>query len=141
MADRFTNFEEAIKQSNEAYAAALSALSRAAQNIGKDVPTSERDRLIENLVRLARMNKDGVITAIEQGFDLWERQVRRLSATAGSETPMNPMEQWAENWRKTTEAMFGASGNEEFRKQTEAVQRAFVEGIRAWQRLWEPDKK
>jgi hypothetical protein len=146
MADRFESFGEAIRQSNEAYAAAISALSKAIQNLPTGAPTSDRERLVDNVLRLARMSKDAVVAAIEQGFELWERQVRRISA-AGVETRSgrpdtagsNPIEAWAENWRKATQAFAAGGANEELRKQAEAVQNAFAEGIRAWRRLWEPE--
>jgi hypothetical protein len=146
MADRFESFDDAIKQSNEAYAAAISALGKAVQNLASGTPSSDRDRLVDNVLRLARMSKDTVVAAIEQGFELWERQVRRV-ASAGAETPAsragasNPTEVWAENWRKATEAFVGGGVNDEVRKQVETVQNAFLEGIRAWQRLWEPEKR
>jgi hypothetical protein len=82
----------------------------------------DRDRLVENWLRVARMSKDGVITALEQGFELWEREIRRTVATAkgGSqrESP-NSMDAWTENWRRATEAFSGGTGTlgEEARKQ------------------------
>jgi hypothetical protein len=94
---------------------------------------------------VARMSKDGVITAMEQGFELWEREIRRTLGSAGakSKETSNPMEAWAENLRKATEAFVGGSGNwsNEARKQAEMVQKTLAEGIRVWQRLWEPEKK
>jgi hypothetical protein len=157
MADRFESFDEAIKQANQAYAAAISALSKAVQNLPSEAPISDRERLVENVLRLARMSKDAVVTAIEQGFELWERQVRRISvaspeapsarpnAEAASSraniAPSNPMEVWAENWRKATEAFASSGVNEELLKQAQVVQNAFVEGVRAWQRLWQPEKR
>jgi hypothetical protein len=52
------------------------------------------------------------------------------------------MEAWAENWRKATES-FSASGDwtEAARKQAESVQKTLQDGLRAWQRMWEPEKK
>ena len=73
MADRFESFGEAIKQSNEAYAAAISALNKAVQSLPTAVPGSDRERFVDNVVRLARISKDAVIATIEQGFELWER--------------------------------------------------------------------
>jgi hypothetical protein len=154
MADRFESFEEAIRQANEAYAAAISTLSKAVQNLPTEAPPAEREPVVENVVRVARMSKDSLIAAIEQGFELWEQQVRRMSA-AGSETTTtsrktpsqtapgvsNPMELWAENWRKVTEAFASGGANEEFRKQAEAMQSAFANAIRAWQRFGEPEKR
>jgi len=148
MADRFESFDEVIKQSNEAYAAAISALSKAVEKLGTGAPSSDRERLVENVLRLARMSKDAMVTAIEQGFELWERQVRRV-LSAGAETPSsrpptagsNPIEAWAENWRTAAQAFVGGGVNEELRKQAEAAQNAFMDGIRAWQRLWEPERR
>jgi hypothetical protein len=91
------------------------------------------------------MSKDGIITAMEHGFELWEREMRRTAGAGGatSKGASNPMEAWAENLRKATEAFMGGAGNwnEEARKQAETVQKILAEGIRAWQRLWEPEKK
>jgi hypothetical protein len=95
------------------------------------------------------MAKDGMVTALEQGFQWWERQLREQvrrtgsAAGAGSEKKhANPMEAWAENWRKATES-FSASGDwtEAARKQAESVQKTLQDGLRAWQRMWEPEKK
>lgn len=148
MADRFESFDKAIKQSNEAYTAAISALSRAVENLGMETPGSDRERLVENVLRLARMSKDAVVSAIEQGFELWERQVRRVSLASAEATSSrsttarsNPIEIWAENWRKAMEAFVVGGANEELRKQAEAIQNNFLEGIRAWQRLWEPENR
>ena len=106
--------------------------------------------MVENWIRAARMSKDGMVTALEQGFQWWERQLRDKVKRAGSaasgaaeKTHVNPMETWAENWRKATEQAFGVSGKwtDEARRQAEVAQRTLHEGLRAWQRLWEPEKK
>jgi hypothetical protein len=155
MADTFDSVYEAIKQANEAYAAAISTLSKAVQTLSTSASASDRDPAVENVVRLARMSKDAIVTAIEQGFELWERQARGLSAASAQppsglrETPSadppavrpNPIETWAENWRRATEAFVSSGANEELRKQAEAMQSAFVQGIRAWQRLWQPERR
>jgi hypothetical protein len=158
MASRFDSFDEAIKHANDAYAAAISTLTKAVQDVPPETPASNREPAIDNLVRIARMNKDGLIAAIEQGFQFWEHQVRRISAAGaeatssqppepqptssnpGATTP-NPMEIWAENWRKATDAFVAAGTNEDLRRQAEAVQLAFAQGIRAWQHLWEPERR
>lgn len=144
--ENLSGIGEAIRKASEAYAEALSAVSRALENIARGAAGgAERDRLVENWLRVARMSKDGVITALEQGFELWEREIRRMVAAAqgpAAEKPSSPMEAWAENWRKATEAFSGSgSWGEESRKQAEMVQRTLQEGLRAWQRLWEPEKK
>jgi len=87
-----------------------------------------------------------VITALEQGFELWEREIRRTVAAAKSSAPhesSSPMDAWTENWRRATEAFTGGTGTigEEARKQAEAIQKSLQDGMKAWQRLWEPEKK
>jgi hypothetical protein len=144
MPGRFDSFEEAIKHANDAYAAAISTLTKAVQDVPPETPASNREPAIDNLVRIARMNKDALIAAIEQGFQFWEHQVRRISAggaeasasrspeppssssSPGATTP-NPMETWAENWRKATDSFVPAGTNEDLRRQAEAVQQAFAQ--------------
>lgn len=147
--DNLSSIAEAIRKASEAYGEALAAAGKALENLAKQASGADRDRIVEHWLRIARMSKDGVITALEQGFELWERECRRMAAsggTAGASAPRNPMEAWAENWRKAAEAFTaGTSGSsnwaEEARKQAEAVQKTLQEGMRAWQRLWEPEKK
>jgi len=93
-------------------------------------------------MRVARLSKDGVITAIEQGFELWERQIRQMAGATTEARPTTPMDAWTENWRTAIEA-FTSGGNwsDEVRGQAERVQQTLADGIRAWQRLWEPDRK
>ncbi len=55
-----------------------------------------------------RMTKDAVITAMNQAFDLWEGECRRLLgampiAGTGPSTP-NVVEAWVDTWRKWTES-------------------------------------
>lgn len=144
MADNFSGIGEAIRKASEAYAEAISAVSKALQNIGSSASGPDRERLVENWLRVARMSKDGIISAMEQGFEMWEREVRRNVAAGGgaAKESATPMDAWAENWRKATEA-FGGSGNwgDEARRQMETVQKTLTDGIKAWQRLWETEKK
>jgi len=143
--DNLSGIGEAIRKASEAYAEALGAVGKALQNLAGGTAGVDRDRLVENWLRVARMSKDGVITALEQGFELWEREIRRTVATAkGSRRQSsNPMEAWTENWRRATEAFSGGAGSlgEEARKQAETIQKTLQDGLRAWQRLWEPEKK
>jgi hypothetical protein len=145
----FPGIDEVIRKASEAFADTLSAVNRAVKDLAAQAGAGvDREQMVENWLRAARMSKDGMITALEQGFQWWERQMReqvRRSATAagaGAEKKPNPMEAWAENWRKATES-FGASGKwtEEARKQAESVQKTLQDGLRAWQRMWEPGKK
>lgn len=140
MADNLSDVGEAIRKASEAYAQAIAAVSRALQNI---VPAggADRERLVENWLRVARMSKDGMVTAIEQAFQFWENEVRRSTSGGTSARSSNPMDAWAENWRKATETFTSGNWNEDARKQAENVQKILADGIRAWQKMWEPQKQ
>src|SRR5262249_6491581 len=139
MADNLSDIGEAIRKASEAYTEAIAAVSKALQNIAAQAGGGDRDRLVENWLRLGRMSKDGLITAIEQTSEFWERGGRRTS-TGGAAAP-NPMEAWAENLRKATEAFAGGNWSEEVRKQADNVQKTLADGMRAWQRIWAQEKK
>jgi gas vesicle protein len=147
--DDFSGINDVIRKASEALAETLSAVNKAVKDLAAQAGAGiDREQMVESWLRAARMSKDGMVTALEQGFQWWERQVReqvRRSASAagsGSEKKTNPMEAWAENWRKATES-FTDSGKwtEEARKQAESVQKTLQDGLRAWQRMWEPEKK
>ena len=145
--DDFSGIGEVIRKASEAFADTLSAVNKAVVDFAKQAGGSaEREQMVAAWLRAARMSKDGMVNALEQGFQWWERQIReqvRRGAGAGSEKHgANPMEAWAENWRKATEAL-GASGKwtEEARAQAESVQKTLQDGLRAWQRMWEPERK
>jgi hypothetical protein len=144
MADDLFGISEAIQKSGEAFAKAISSVGKALRD-ASDLPgSSDRDRLLENWMRVARLSKDGVITAIEQGFELWERQIRQMAAQGGrtEARPTTPMDAWTENWRTAIEAFTtGGNWSDEVRRQAETVQQTLTDGIRAWQRMWEPDRK
>lgn len=140
---------DVIRKAGEAFAETLAAVNKAVKDIAAQASGADREQMVENWLRAARMGKDGMVSALEQGFQWWERKVREQvrrtadAADAGSaKKPANPMEAWAENWRKATEA-FTASGDwpTAARKQAEAVQKTLQDGLRAWQRLWETEKK
>jgi uncharacterized protein YukE len=144
--DNLSGIGEAIRKASEAYAEALSAVGKALQNLAGGTAGADRDRLVENWLRVARMSKDGVITALEHGFELWEREIRRTVATVKSgakSDSSSPIDAWTENWRRATEAFTSGTGSlgEEARKQAETVQKTLQDGLRAWQKLWEPEKK
>src|SRR6516162_1277396 len=141
MADNLSDIGEAIRKASEAYAQAIAAVSKALQNIAAQASSTDRDRLIESWLRVARMSKDGMITAIEQAYEFWEREVRRASPGSAGARASNPMDTWAENWRKATEAFTTGNWSEEARKQADNVQKILTDGVRAWQRMWEAEKK
>jgi len=77
--DYFSGVTEAIKKASVAFTEALSTVSSVLQNIAGQAPAGpDRDRIVENWLRIARMSKDGVVSAIEQGFELWESECRRM---------------------------------------------------------------
>jgi hypothetical protein len=141
MADNLSDIGEAIRKASEAYAEAIAAVSKALQNIAAQTGGSDRDRLVENWLRVARMSKDGIVTAIEQAYEFWEREVRRGGSGSASTKPSSPMDAWSENWRKATEAFASGNWGEEARKQAESVQKILSDGIRVWQRMWDPEQK
>ena len=136
---------EAMRKMTEAYAQALAVMTRTLESLAAQGP--EARRMGEQWLRLARMTKDGAITAMDQTFEIWEREIRRmLDAGAPRPTPpKNPMEAWTEAWQKTmqdlTSAAPGARWADEARRQVEQVQQTFQEGLRAWQRLWQPPER
>jgi hypothetical protein len=144
--DNVSGIADAIRKATEAYAESLAAVTKALQNLASQTSGADRERVVENWLRLARMSKDGVVTALEHGFELWERECRRMASApegASAQGASDPMAAWAENWRKATEAFSGSTSgwSEEARKQAETVQKTLQDGMRAWQRLWEPQKK
>ena len=98
--DNFSGIGEAIRKASEAYAEALSAVGKALQGLASGAGGGDRDRLVENWLRVARMSKDGVITALEQGFELWEREIRRTVAAQRAALVLSPPIQWTRG-RKT----------------------------------------
>jgi len=141
VADNLSGISDAIRQAGEAYAQTIATFTKALQGLGGQPAAPERQPQVESWLRLARMSKDGIITALEQAFEMWEREIRRMTTTPNAApAPSNPMEAWSENWRKAVDSFSGGAGNEEFRKQAEAVRTTLADGMRAWQRLWERDK-
>jgi hypothetical protein len=143
----FSAMAEAIRKASESYVQALTTVTKALQGLAGQAGGADRDRVVENWLRVARMSKDGIITALETGFQYWEAEIRRTASArnpGSAATAKNPMEAWAENWRLATEAFTsGPAGNwtEELRKQSEAVQKSLQDGIRQWAELWEAEKK
>jgi hypothetical protein len=150
---------EAMRKMAEAYADGLALMTKTLETLPRQGPDARA--VGEQWLRLARMSKDGAITAIEQGFQLWEQEVRRMleasvspaesaaasapGATAPGSPPRNPLEAWADAWTRTVQELSRASagGNwaEEARRQTAMIQQRFQEGLLAWQRLWQPPER
>src|SRR5207244_13099430 len=71
------NFADAVRKTFEAYTEALSAVMKALEQLPKQGGDAHR-QTVEQWLTLARMSKESVVAAINQGFDLWERACRRL---------------------------------------------------------------
>jgi hypothetical protein len=130
------NVADTIRKMTEAYAEWFSVMTRTPAPGTLPWGGEEVRRLAEQWLGLARMIKEGTVSAIDQGFDLWERQARQAldAMAAASSVPSvpsgNPAEAWTENWKKTFDAMLpgGAAWGEELRKQTEQFQKMMQEG-------------
>src|SRR6516165_1013801 len=68
----FSNIGDVIRKAGEALAETLAAVNKAVKDVaaqaGADV---DREQMVENWIRAARMAKDGMVTALEQGFQWW----------------------------------------------------------------------
>src|SRR5438552_18237797 len=80
------NFADAVRKTFEAYTEALSAVMKAIEKLPKQGGDAHR-QMVEQWLALARMSKESVVAAINQGFDLWERECRRLARAPHSPGP------------------------------------------------------
>src|SRR5258708_39213034 len=110
MADNLAGIGDAMRKAAEAFADAIGAVSKSIQSSAANSSGRDRERTIENWLRIARMSKDGAITAIEHGFELWEREVRRRAGAESAAKPSsNPMDAFADNLRKAAESLMGGT--------------------------------
>ncbi len=145
----FSGIGDVIRKASEALAETLSAVNKAVKDLAEQAGAGlDRDQMVESWLRAARMSKDGMITALEQGFQWWERQVReqaRRTASAAGWRRRRPPIRWRRGRRtgarRPSRSAPRASGPRRRRKQAESVQKTLQDGLRAWQRLWEPEKK
>jgi hypothetical protein len=62
-------------------------------------------------------------------------------SVSAAQSAANPMEMWAENWKRATEAFTGGAGwGDQARRQAELVQKTLDEGLKAWRRSGRPKK-
>jgi len=140
-----------LRDVTRAYEDGLAAIGSAINDIGKRrIPESERQ--IERWIGVARAAKDGYVAAIDQGFALWERRIRRALAPEKSEpekesgreqkAPASQLDAWVEEWRKANESFMhsiGESGlGEEALKQARELRKTFESGLKNLQKLWQP---
>lgn len=144
-----SSIADAMRKMCEAYAEGLSVVMKTIESLPRQGGEAHR-RMAEEWLNLARLSKESFVTALNQGFELWERECRRAIGAphppGGAPPSGNPIEAWAENWKRTVEAFTsgGAPGEawrEAARQQSEIVQQSLQEGMRAWQRLWQPPER
>lgn len=137
---------DAIRKTCEVYAESLGTVMKALADLPRESGELHR-RALEQWLGLARINKDSFVAAVNQSFDIWERECRRLLGAPhppGALPPgANPMEVWLENWQRAVAAMTaggvpGEAYRELVRRQTELVQQALLDGVGAWRRFWQP---
>jgi hypothetical protein len=130
------NVADTVRKMTDAYAEWFSVMTRTPAPGTLPWGSGEVRRLAEQWLGLARMIKEGTVSAIDHGFELWERQARQAldamaAASSGPSVPSgNPAEAWVENSKKVFDAMLpgGATWSEELGKQTEQFQKMMQEG-------------
>jgi hypothetical protein len=80
------NFADPVRKTFVAYTEAMSAVMKALERLPKQGGDAQR-QMVEQWLALARMSKESVVAAINQGFDLWERECRRLVGAPHSPMP------------------------------------------------------
>ena len=146
MADS-TGIGKILRDLTQAYLDGLSKIGGAIGDLAKSrIPDAERQ--VEHWISVARAAKDGYVAAIDEAFGAWERRVRQtFSRKASSEqkSSANPFEGWLDEWRKANESFMQSirsSGlGEEALKQTKELRKAFDDGLKNLQKLWQPSSK
>ena len=137
---------DAIRKTSEVYGEALAATMKVIADLPRESGELHR-RAVEQWLGLARSSKDNFVAAVNQGFEIWERECRRLIGAPhqlGALAPgVNPMEIWLENWQRAVAAMTAGSipgqpYQDLVQRQTELVQQALLDGVGTWRRLWQP---
>src|SRR5260370_35907993 len=111
--DNVSGIADAIRKATEAYTEALGTVTKALQNLASQTGGADRERVVENWLRLARMSKDGAVSALEHGFELWERECRRMAAAPGgaaAQETSDPVAAGAGKCSNATEAFSCSSG-------------------------------
>ena len=146
MADA-TEIGKMLRNLTQAYLDGLAKIGSTIGDLAKSrMPDAERQ--MEHWISVARAAKDGYVAAIDEAFATWERRVRAsLGRKAGNEQKAagSVFEGWLNEWRKANESFMESirsSGlGEEALKQTHELRKAFDEGLKNLQKLWQPDGK
>ena len=133
-----------------AYEDGLVAIGGAINDLGKRrIPDSERQ--IERWIGVARAAKDGYVAAIDQGFAMWERRIRRALSPEKSEPEKesrrehkpqsSQLDAWVEEWRKANESFMRSVADsglgEEALKQARELRKTVEGGLKNLQKLWQ----
>lgn len=153
MADS-TGIGKVLRDITQAYVDGLSTIGGAIGDLAKRrIPDGERQ--MEHWIEVARTAKDGYVAAIDQGFAIWERRIRRTIARtqsssageskSGQKAPGSQIEAWLETWRNANESFMQSireSGlGEEALKQTRELRKTLEDGLKNLQKLWQPSRK
>jgi hypothetical protein len=146
MADS-TGIGKVLRDLTQAYLDGLAKIGSAIGDLAKSrMPDAERQ--MEHWISVARAAKDGYVAAIDEAFAAWERRVRQTLGrkSAGEAKPTaNLFEGWLDEWRKANESFMESirsSGlGEEALKQTHELRKAFDDGLKNLQKLWQPASK
>ena len=150
-----TGIGKVLRDITQAYVDALSTIGGAIGDLAKRrMPEGERQ--MERWIGVARAAKDGYVAVVDQGFAIWERQIRWTMARAQSasaakepepeqKAPGSQIEAWLETWRNANESFMQSireSGlGEEALKQTRELRKTLEDGLKNLQRLWQPSSK
>jgi hypothetical protein len=148
--DEPTGIGKLLRDITRAYVDGLTSIGSAVGDLAtRRIPDAERQ--VERWISVARTAKDGYVAAIDQGFAMWERQIRRTLARANShegkeskreqKAPAGQLEAWIEEWRKANESFtksLSESGlGEEAMKQAREFRKTFESGVKNLQKLWQ----
>lgn len=134
---------DAIGNAWNAYAEGLTAVAHALESLPERRGDAQR-HVVDDWLGLARTSKESFVTAVDQSFEVFERECRRRAGVAHSARfdpgPVNPLERWAESWKDAGETLtaIGSSGGayaEGARRHAESARHALEDGLRAWQRM------
>jgi hypothetical protein len=150
-----TGIGKVLRDITQAYVDGLSTIGGAIGDLAKRrIPEGERQ--MERWIGVARAAKDGYVAVIDQGFAIWERQIRRTMARAQSSSaakepeseqkaPGGQIEAWLDTWRNANESFMQSireSGlGEEALKQTRELRKTLEDGLKNLQKLWQPSSK
>ncbi len=149
-----SDIAKALKQMSDAYVEAITTVSRAVADAVKRGGDKEAPR-VEYWLRLARMGKDGFVTAVEQGFEMWEREMRRTLSSVKREVetekvaretrPPDALQSFIDNWNEASKTFLDTVGSSELgkeaRKQAEQFASTMRDSLKAWQKMWSQSKE